>query len=159
MSIWIHLRSPKVFHIFGFLYLHSELKWDELFQMHGEGWDKSCESQPCWAFAIPNNCCWSVRYPGPFRIQPYISCQGDLHQPNREFEGKSSKPIPEGCIRFCHRCYFIACKKVQAHQNKAVIFIFVLMHSFVIQQHITTVIHANFLTSRSELFTFHAIDE
>lgn len=32
MSIWIHLlKSPKVLHIFAFSYLHSELKWDELF--------------------------------------------------------------------------------------------------------------------------------
>lgn len=123
--------------------------------MHGKGWHKSCESYPSWAFAIPDNCCWHAKHPEPFRIQPYSSCQSELYQLSRDLEGKSSKPVPEGCIRFCDHCYFIACKKVQTHQNKAVLFIFLLMHSFAIQQHITTVIHAIIPTSRFKLFTFH----
>jgi len=75
-----------------------------------------------------------------------IVAVSELQQLNRDFEGKSSKLIPEGCIRFCDYCFFIACKKVQTHQNKAVLFIFLLMSLFAIKQHISTVIHGIVLT-------------
>lgn len=52
-----------------------------------------------------------LRYTGPARIQPCSNCQSELHQLNRDFEEKPSKPVPEGCIIFCDPCISLSVKR------------------------------------------------